>query len=64
MPYLDFELKYVGWLMPCLRKISAIGTPASHSFRIATILDSVDRDFRRMPYRQAPKSVYSTVPTR
>src|SRR5262245_8796222 len=31
--------------MPCLRAICATGNPASPSFRIATICDSVNRDF-------------------
>ena len=46
-PYFDFQLKYVFRLMPCLpQQISATGTPASPSFRIATICVSVNRDFR------------------
>ena len=36
---------YVPRLIPCLRTISAIGTPASPSFKIATICDSVNLDF-------------------
>src|SRR5262252_858629 len=31
--------------MPCLRRICATGTPASPSFRIATICDSLNFDF-------------------
>jgi hypothetical protein len=36
-------------LIPCCRTRSAIGTPASPSFRMATICASVNRDFRKAP---------------
>ena len=35
--YFDRQLKYVARLIPCLRTRSAIGTPASPSFRMPTI---------------------------
>jgi hypothetical protein len=64
-PYFDFQLKYVGRLMPCFLKISATGTPAAPSFRIATICRPANRDFRiEMPSRRASPKVYSKVSTR
>ena len=42
-------------------QISATGTPASPSFRIATICDSVNRDFRIDPPVVPRESLASTV---
>src|SRR5689334_8732343 len=46
--------------MPCRRSRSATGTPASPSFKIATICSSVNRDFRMLPPRSAG-GVYHAV---
>src|SRR5215510_10211775 len=56
--YFARHWKYVALLMLCCRRISAIGTPASPCFRIATIWLSVNRDFR-MGTSLAPESLPS-----
>src|SRR5438093_11060419 len=56
--YFRFQAKYVCRLIPCLRMISATGTPASPSFRTATICDSENRDFRIGPSQDRPTRVH------
>src|SRR5436190_18928652 len=46
--------------MPWRRSRSATGTPASPSFKIATICSSVNRDFRMLPPGTA-RGVYHAV---
>lgn len=60
-PYLPRQLKYVARLMRCLRVSSSIETPASPSFKIATIYDSVNLDFLMGLSRSAGKVYYSAV---
>src|ERR1700722_1456103 len=43
--YFDRQLKYVALLIPCFLATSPTATPASPSFKIATICDSVNLDF-------------------
>lgn len=51
--------------MPCFRRISATGMPASPSFNTATICDSLKRDFFiGDASRKAPRIVYLMLPTR
>jgi len=56
------HLKKVALLIPCLRSRSATGTPASASFRIATIWLSLNFDFRMTA--PEPGAVYFQVPTK
>jgi hypothetical protein len=42
--YLFFQLKYVAWLMPAFRQISATGTPSAPCFRMNAFCASVNFD--------------------
>src|SRR5437016_8440234 len=55
--YLFFQLKYVAWLIPALRQISATGCPSAPCFKINVFCASVNLDAFIVFHSSRPRKI-------